>query len=61
MSVDFRASTQREAIQALVVPKIRDIARVFAAVLAVCDAPGLIGREMFAIDVVKLPRNASKQ
>jgi len=37
-----------------------DVARVFAAVLAVCDAQGLIGREMFAIDGVKLPRNASK-
>jgi len=38
-----------------------DIARVFAAVLAVCEAQGLIGREMFAIDGVKLPSNASKQ
>ena len=37
-----------------------DIAQVFAAVLAVCDAQGLIGREMFAIDGVKLPSNASK-
>jgi transposase len=38
-----------------------DIARVFAAVLAVCDRQGLIGREMFAIDGVKLPSNASKR
>lgn len=37
-----------------------DIARVFAGVLAVCDAEGLIGREMFAIDGVKLSSNASK-
>ena len=37
-----------------------DIARVFAGVLAVCDQQGLIGREMFAIDGVKLPSNASK-
>ena len=36
-----------------------DIAKVFAAVLAVCDGHGLIGREMFAIDGVKLPSNAS--
>ncbi len=36
------------------------IARVFAAVLAVCDHQGLIGREMFALDGVKLPSNASK-
>jgi transposase len=37
-----------------------DIARVFAAVLAVCDTQGLIGPEMFAIDGVKLPSHASK-
>ena len=37
-----------------------DIARVFAAVVAICDAQGLIGRDMFAIDGVKLPSNASK-
>jgi transposase len=37
-----------------------DIARVFAAVLAICDRQGLIGREMFAIDGVKLPSNAAK-
>ena len=38
-----------------------DIAHVFAAVLAVCDQQGVIGREMFAIDGVKLPSHASKQ
>lgn len=38
-----------------------EIAHVFAAVLAVCDREGLIGREMFAIDGVKLPSNASKR
>ena len=37
-----------------------EIARVFAAVLAICDRQGLIGREMFAIDGVKLPSNAAK-
>jgi len=37
-----------------------DIAHVFAAMLAICDAQGLIGREMFAVDGVKLPSNASK-
>lgn len=36
------------------------IATVFAAVLAVCDRQGLIGRTMFAIDGVKLPSNAAK-
>jgi transposase len=37
------------------------IAHVFAGVVAICDAQGLIGREMFAIDGVKLPSNASKR
>ena len=37
-----------------------EIAAVFAAVVAVCDAQGLITREMFAIDGVKLPSNAAK-
>ena len=37
------------------------IAAVFQQVLLICDAQGLIGREMFAIDGVKLPGNASKR
>jgi len=37
-----------------------DIAKVFGAVLAICDQQGLIGREMFAIDGIKLPSNAAK-
>lgn len=36
------------------------IAPIVAAVLAICDRQGLIGREMFAIDGVKLPSHASK-
>jgi transposase len=36
------------------------IAQLFAQVLYLCDRQGLIGREMFAIDGVKLPSNASK-
>ena len=34
---------------------------LFAQVLMTCDAQGLIGRDMFAIDGVKLPSNASKE
>ena len=46
---------------ALFVSSLRDdIVHVFAAVGAVCDGQGLIGKEMFAIDGVKLPSNASK-
>ncbi len=36
------------------------IAQLFAQVLVICDRQGLIGRELFAIDGVKLPANASK-
>jgi len=36
------------------------ISKVFTQVLMVCEQQGLIGREMFAIDGVKLPSNASK-
>jgi hypothetical protein len=36
------------------------IARLFSQVLYLSDRQGLIGREMFAIDGVKLPSNASK-
>jgi transposase len=38
-----------------------EAARLFAQVLTLCDRQGLIGREMFAIDGVKLPGNASKR
>lgn len=38
-----------------------EIVSVFRDVLLVCDEAGLIGRELFAIDGVKLPSNASKQ
>ena len=36
------------------------IAHIFSQILFICDRQGLIGREMFAIDGVKLPSNASK-
>jgi len=39
----------------------REIVSVFRDVLLICDEAGLIGREMFAIDGVKLPSNASKE
>lgn len=37
-----------------------EIHDVFTQVLLTCDAQGLIGRQMFVIDGVKLPSNASK-
>lgn len=47
-------------IAAFVSEREQEIRRVFAAVLAICQRQGLIGQEMFAIDGVKLPSNASK-
>lgn len=38
-----------------------EIGKLFIQVLMVCDAEGLIGKEMFAIDGCKLPSNASKE
>lgn len=38
-----------------------EIAEVFRNVLLVCDEAGLIGKQMFAVDGVKLPSNASKE
>ncbi|MEA9428863.1 hypothetical protein VCX68_20750 [Aeromonas caviae] len=37
-----------------------EVASLFAQVLFLCDQQGLIGRQLFAIDGVKLPSNASK-
>jgi transposase len=47
-------------IAAFVSGREKAICQVFAAVLAICLRQGLIGQEMFAIDGVKLPGNASK-
>jgi transposase len=46
---DFVSSLEGE-----IVPMFRDV-------LLVCDEIGLIGREMFAVDGVKMPCNASKE
>lgn len=37
-----------------------EVAPLFSQALYLCDRQGLIGRQMFAIDGVKLPSNASK-
>lgn len=38
-----------------------EVSTIFAQVLLICDRQGLIGRQMFAIDGVKLPSNADKR
>jgi transposase len=37
-----------------------EITAIFTEVILICDRQGLIGRQMFAIDGMKLPSNASK-
>jgi len=39
----------------------QEISKIFRDVLLVCDEAGLIGKQMFAVDGVKLPSNASKE
>jgi transposase len=39
----------------------REIIYLFLEVLMICDAMGLIGKEMFAVDGCKMPSNASKE
>lgn len=39
----------------------REILRLFLEVLMICEATGLIGKEMFAVDGCKMPSNASKE
>src|SRR3989442_14804635 len=38
-----------------------EVSAIFTQVLMICDRQGLIGRQMFAIDGVKLPSNADKR
>jgi len=38
-----------------------EVSAIFTQVLLICDRQGLIGRQMFAIDGVKLPSNADKR
>ena len=46
---DFISSTDQEII------------RLFLEVLLTCDAMGLIGKEMFAVDGCKMPSESSKE
>ena len=48
-------------LQRQLLPGTFEHALIFTQILHLCDRQGLIGREMFAIDGVKLPSNASKQ
>ena len=61
MAISGDAQPGHSLLAAFVSGMGEQIKTVFAQVLMVCDAQGLIGRQMFAIDGVKLPSNASKE
>jgi transposase len=60
MAVSGDMRPQFTTIAGFVSRSCEEIAGLFTEVLLVCSLQGLIGREMFAIDGVKLPGNASK-
>jgi transposase len=60
MAVSGDTRPQFSTIAGFVSKSSEQIAVLFSEVLLVCSMQGLIGREMFAIDGVKLPSNASK-
>ncbi len=60
MAVSGDAQPDHSTLAAFVSGMGDVVAQLFARVLVVCDRQGLIGRELFAIDGVKLPSNAAK-
>src|SRR5205814_65961 len=60
MAVSGGATPHFTTLAAFVSTGGEALGRLFTQVLLVCDRQGLIGRQMFAIDGVKLPSNASK-
>jgi transposase len=61
MAISGDSAPQFTTIAKFVRSVAGEVADVFARVLLVCDRLGLIGRQMFAIDGVKLPSNADKR
>lgn len=61
MALSGEAKPDHATIAAFISRSPEAIQAVFGEVLLVCDEAGLIGRDLFAIDGVKLPSNASKE
>jgi len=61
MALSGEAKPDHATLAAFISRSPEAIQAVFQEVLLVCEQSGLIGREMFAIDGVKLPSNASKE
>lgn len=61
MAISGDSAPRFTTIAAFVRELDEDAAAIFTQVLLTCDRLGLIGRQMFAIDGVKLPSNADKR
>ncbi len=61
MAISGDSAPRFTTIAAFVRELGEDVSPIFTQVLLACDRLGLIGRQMFAIDGVKLPSNADKR
>ena len=61
MALSADSAPHFSTIAGFVTELSREIVGVYREVLLVCDQMGLIGRQMFAVDGVKMPSNASKE
>jgi transposase len=61
MAISGDSAPQFSTIATFVRELDEEAAAIFTRVLLTCDRHGLIGRQMFAIDGVKLPSNADKR
>lgn len=61
MAISGDSAPQFTTIAKFVRELAEEVCAIFTQVLLICDREGLIGRQMFAIDGVKLPSNADKR
>jgi transposase len=61
MAISGDSAPQFTTVAKFVRELTEEVSAIFTQVLLVCDRQGLIGRQMFAIDGVKLPSNADKR
>jgi transposase len=61
MAISGDSSPQFTTIAKFVRELVEEVSAIFTQVLLICERQGLIGRQMFAIDGVKLPSNADKR
>jgi transposase len=61
MAISGDSAPQFTTIAKFVRELVEEVSAIFTQVLLICDRQGLIGRQMFAIDGVKLSSNADKR